>query len=253
MEAIVAALHAQLDELDGLVRDLDDAGWAAPSACPGWSVRDVLLHLAQTNDVAIASAEGRWAGVARMWGDPDARLAGRTVDDLAGAAVEGSPLSGQRVYEWWRRTADKMVSAFAACDPAERVQWVVGDMAARTLCTTRLSETWIHSTDIAAALHLELAPTDRLWHVARLVHRTIPYAFERDGRVAPGPVRFELIPPEDPSVTWRFGDDDAPTVISGPAHDLCRVAGQRAAPADTALRASGPGAEGVLTLMRTFA
>ena len=43
------------------------------------------------------------------------------------------------------------------------------------------------------------------------------------------------------------------TGVRGPALDLCRVAGQRADAADTALAATGPDAEAVLDLVRTFA
>jgi uncharacterized protein (TIGR03084 family) len=254
MEPVVEALREQIDELDGLVSGLSDESWARPSPCPGWSVSDVLVHLAQTNEIATASAEGRWDEVTELWADDEARLAGSTIDDLAGAAVAADRRrSGAEVREWWKRTADDMVGAFAVKDPRARVQWVVGDMAARSLCTTRLSETWVHSTDVAQGLGVELAPTDRLWHIARLVHRTLPYAFQRDGRRPPGAVRFELATPDDPTDTWVFGPEDAPTVVTGTAHDLCRVAGQRAGASGTALRATGPDADGVLALMRTFA
>jgi hypothetical protein len=50
-----------------------------------------------------------------------------------------------------------------------------------------------------------------------------------------------------------FGDDDAPTVVTGSALDLCRAAGQRAVATDTSLVASGPSAGPVLELVRTFA
>lgn len=248
------ALKAQVDELDELVAAVDDAGWARPSACPGWSVSDVLVHLAQTNEIATASVEGRWDEATGLWADDDARVDGTSVDDLADAGVAASRgRAGAEVRAWWRSTADVMLAAFAACDPAARVPWVVGEMAARTLCTTRLSETWIHTTDVAHGLGVPLAPTDRLWHVARLVHRTLPYAFGREGLAPPGPVRFELTAPRDASAAWVFGDDGAPTVITGPAHDLCRVAGQRGTAAETALTGSGPDADAVLRLMRTFA
>ena len=249
MDDVVAALRDQLRELDVMVSGLGDTDWALPSACPGWSVADVLVHLAQTNEVAVASVEGRWDEVVAMWAGQDADA---TVDELAGEAVAtSSRRSGPEVHEWWKRTADDMAAAFAAVEARKRVPWVVGDMAARTLCTTRLSETWIHTTDIAHGLGVSVAPTDRLWHVARLVHRTVPYAFERAGRPAPDRVRFVLTAPD--GSTWTFGDDDAPTVVDGPAVDLCLVAGQRAVAADTALVATGPDAEGVLALMRTFA
>ena len=77
-------------------------------------------------------------------------------------------------------------------EPGDRLQWVAGDVAARTLATTRLAETWIHAGDVAAGLGVELEPTDRLWHIARLAWRTIPYAFQRAGAEPPGPVAFRL-------------------------------------------------------------
>ena len=86
-----------------------------------------------------------------------------TVDELSGAAVRtSSRSSGPEVYESCKQRANDMVAALEATDPKARVRWVVGEMAARTLCPTRLSETWIHTTDIAHGLDLVVAPTGRL-------------------------------------------------------------------------------------------
>lgn len=242
------ALRDQVDELSDVVSGLTDTELATPSACPGWTVSDVLVHLAQTNELAVASVEGRFRDVARGWDSGGAA----DVDEWAGAAVElSSRRSGPAVRSWWQESADEMVAAFSAIDPRARVEWVVGDMAARTLCTTRLSETWIHTLDIADGLGVEVPPTARLWHVARLVHRTIPYAFGRAGRSAPSAVRFELVAPD--GAVWTFGPDEAATVISGPAVDLCLVAGQRADRAARSLTATGPDGDAVLDLVRTFA
>lgn len=249
MDAVLTALRAQLAELDALLAPLDEAGWALPSACEGWAVADVVLHLAQTNELAAASARGDLPTVAEGWD----RAQGATVDDAAGAAVAGERGgSGAEVLTRWRRSAEDMTTALAGRAPGDRVTWVAGDLAARTLATTRLAETWIHTGDVAVGLDVELPGTERLWHIARLAHRTLPYALTRAGEPAPGPVRFVLTAP-DGADDWTFGDDDAPTVVTGPALDLCRVAGQRAAAADTALVGTGPDAERVLALVRTFA
>jgi uncharacterized protein (TIGR03084 family) len=125
-------------------------------------------------------------------------------------------------------------------------------MAARTLASTRLAETWIHSGDVADGLGVALEPDDRLWHIARLAWRTVPYAFARAGRPPPGPVAFELIAPS--GAPWSFAEDGAPdTLVRGPALDLCRLAGQRADAAHTSLVAEGPDAAAVLELVRTYA
>ena len=125
-------------------------------------------------------------------------------------------------------------------------------MAARTLATTRLAETWIHTGDVASGFGISLVPSERLVHVARLAWRTLPYAFARDGRDPPGPVAFELVGPSGDR--WDFGTDaDAPTTIRGPGVDLCLVASRRVTPEETALTGTGPDAEAVLELVRTWA
>jgi uncharacterized protein (TIGR03084 family) len=129
---------------------------------------------------------------------------------------------------------------------------VAGDLSARTLATTRIAETWIHAGDVASGLGVDLTPTERLWHVARLAWRTVPYAFTREGRELGGHVGFDLVGPSGEA--WQFGLDEAPaTTISGPAHDLCRVAARRMPASDTTLSGSGPDADAVLELVRTFA
>src|SRR4051812_33699000 len=59
VEEIVTALSEQHAELAGILEGLDEADWQrlTPS-CEGWTVLDVVLHLAQTDEVAIESAQG---------------------------------------------------------------------------------------------------------------------------------------------------------------------------------------------------
>jgi uncharacterized protein (TIGR03084 family) len=251
VEKIVAALAAQQDELSALVAPLDDAGWATPSRCEGWTVSDVLLHLAQTNEMAIGSAQGHYEEVtaALAEGLPPAT----SVDEGAGLMVareRGRPPVDVRAR--WQESANTLRHELSRIEPGRRVQWVAGELSARTLATTRLAETWIHTGDIAVPLDYEMVPDDRLWHIVRLAWRTLPYAFAQAGYEPAGPVAFTLEAPN--SDTWHFTPDDPPaTTIEGTALDLCNVAGQRADAADTGLRGEGPDAAAVLALMRTFA
>lgn len=243
MREIVEALTQQQEELAALLvgADLD-----LQSACAGWSIGDVVLHLAHTNELAIASAEGRLPAV------PAVPPAG-AIDDGADAAVarERGKQSGSELVDRWWAGALALNRALLACEPSARLQWVAGTLAARTLATTRLAETWIHTGDVAHGLGVRLAPQPRLRHVARLAHRTLPYAFEREGRTMSGPVAFRLTGPD--GAAWDFGDDDAPTVIRGDGVELCHVASRRVSPDDTALVATGPDAEAVLAVVRTWA
>jgi uncharacterized protein (TIGR03084 family) len=244
------ALEAQDGELDAIVAPLDASGLLAPSPrCPGWTVADVLLHLAQTNEMAVASAEDRLPAHV----DAVAASLPRTgsIDDWAGALVDlerGDPIAAR---DRWRASAVAQRDALRACGPDARLGWVAGELAARTLATTRLTETWIHTVDAALAVGPAPEPTDRLWHTCRLAWRTVPYALAQGGAAPAGEVAFVLEAPD--GATWAFGPDDAPTTIRGSAVELCTVAGQRARAADTGLVGEGPDADAVLRLVRTFA
>jgi len=252
MDVIVGALRGQQEELAGYVAELDEDGMSRESRCPGWSVADVLLHLAQTNEMAVASVEGRLTDLAERAGEMASGIPpGGNVDDWAGAAVDAERGEPAVSRDRWMASAAAQAAAFATCDPQARVRWVAGDMAARSLATTRLSETWIHTVDVAVALGPPPAPTDRLWHVARLVWRTVPYAFAQGGHEPTGAVAFALEAPD--GSTWSFGDEADPTVVRGTALALCTVAGQRGIAAEVGLTAEGPDAEAALRLVRTFA
>ncbi|MGH9111758.1 MAG: maleylpyruvate isomerase family mycothiol-dependent enzyme [Acidimicrobiales bacterium] len=251
MDEVVTALAEQQAELSALLAPISDSDWQRPSRCEGWTVADVVLHLAQSDEMAIASANGRF-------GDAVERLAGslgpgRDVDDgaaLAVASERGQP--GSAVRQRWQSGADELRRALSAGDPHRRVTWVAGELSVRTLATTRLAETWIHTGDVADGLGAVTGPADRLRHIARLAWRTLPYAFARAGRELSGPVAFGLRGPSGDR--WDFTPEGEPvTTIRGDALELCLVAARRVEPGDTRLRGEGLDAEMVLELVRTYA
>jgi uncharacterized protein (TIGR03084 family) len=251
METIVAALGAQQAELSGLLVELDEGDWQRPTPCECWTVADVVLHLAQTNELAIGSATGRFAEAVDALTEGTGPAA--SVDDGADLMVareRGMP--GPVVAARWQQSVETLGRVLSDCDPHQRVVWVAGELSARTLATTRLAETWIHTGDVATALGVALAPSARLWHIARLAWRTLPYAFDRAGRHLAGPVAFELRAPAGDR--WDFVPDSEPlTYIRGEAAELCLVAARRVDPASTALRGQGPDSAAVLELVRTYA
>jgi uncharacterized protein (TIGR03084 family) len=246
---IVAALAEQHAELYALVDDLTESELSGRSACAGWSISDVLLHLMQTDGLAYASAEGRFHEEVRRFTD----VGGRDLDDNVDALVraERGMLGRAVVDEWWHG-ARFLRDKFADVEPNARVTWVAGTMAARSLATTRLAECWIHTGDIAEPLGRPIVASPRLWHVARLAWRTLPHAFGREGRTLAGPVAFRLAGPGDRS--WTFEPaEPAVTVVEGDGLDLVLVAARRKSAADSTLTASGPDADAVLELVRTWA
>ena len=118
MEEVVAALAEQQQELDALVIGLDEDGWARPSACEGWSVSDVVLHLAQTNEMAIGSARDDYEATLNGLVEGVQPHAGN-VDDGAGllvAAERGDPPSA--VHDRWARSCER--PAAPPCSPGRR-------------------------------------------------------------------------------------------------------------------------------------
>jgi uncharacterized protein (TIGR03084 family) len=251
MQPILDALAEQHAELDALIGPLDDAGWQQPTRCEGWTVADVVLHLAQTDEMALGSAQGRFAEQLEILtrglepqGDVDSGA------DAMVARERGLPFDA--VLGRWRSGARALRDALAGCDPHQRVDWVVGQLSVQTLATTRLAECWIHTGDVADALAVSQPPTDRLEHVARLAWRTLPYAFARAGRELAGPVAFDLRAPS--GARWHLVPDQEPaTVVEGSGFELCLVAARRVDPMDTSLGGTGPDVAAVLELVRTYA
>jgi uncharacterized protein (TIGR03084 family) len=261
MDDVLAALGEQHAELATVLAGRSEAEWRKPTPCAGWDVTDVVLHLVQTDRLAVASLDDTFGAVVESFAEAlaanpptDAATDGAFSIDAAAAwqvaQERGAP--GASVGAQWEAQAAALRARCAAADPHARVEWVAGRLSVRTLATTRLAECWIHTTDVATALGVTLAPGVRLQLVARLAWRTLPYAFARAGLAPPGPVGFALVGPD--GEPWELGlDADPPTVVHGPAYDLCRVAARRVDPAATALRATGPDADAVLALVRTYA
>ena len=251
MDDPIAALVDQQDALTRILTTLDADGWHRPTRCEGWDVADVVLHLAQTNEMAIGSARGNYDEVLTRLTEGLEQTA--SVDEGAASMVQKDRgASDVSVMAIWTSTARELVAALAAQDPSKRVQWVAGRLSVRTLATTRLAETWIHAGDVAEALGTDLPSARGLALIARLAWRTLPYAFSSAGRPLPGPVAFELTGTDGSE--YRFvPEGSVATVIRGPVLDLCLVAARRVTASATDLRGEGPDSDGVLELVRTYA
>src|SRR6201981_2640476 len=226
-------LGAEEERLEKILSGLDEAQWASASAADGWTIADVVLHLAQSEEAAAATAtHGTLRGALGT-------VPGDTTDERADAAVRA------------KRARQASLAAMRAADPDQPVQWMVGTIKPATLATTRLGEHWAHGLDIAGPLGADFPDTDRLRHIAWLAHRTLPYALSLAGEQA-APVRCELTAPDGEQV-WRVGPPDAESAITGAAGEFCRVAAQRLDPARSGLQASGPHGATALRLVRTYA
>ncbi|MFZ0665626.1 MAG: maleylpyruvate isomerase family mycothiol-dependent enzyme [Acidimicrobiales bacterium] len=252
MDPLVNDLAAEHAQVRTMLAGLPDAQWNAATRCEGWDVADVVLHLAQSDELAIASASADFLGAVSSWSealDGGSRSVDEGVDRLV-SNQRGMPIP--ELLARWSDNADRLVQTLNAMNLSERVEWVSGPMSARSLCATRISETWIHGGDIAGAVGITLAPTDRIKSIARLAWRTLPYAFTKAGKTITGPVALHLTSPS--GEVWAFeSDEPAVTTITGTAADLCDVASQRTTAEHTSLVGTGPDAQDVLRFIRTYA
>jgi len=236
-------LEAEQDRLEAILGDLDDVAWAAPSAAAGWSVADVVLHLAQTEEGVVAGADGsqlrdRWVGAAG------------TLDELMDQWVQAERAGPAVVFERWRTARRAALSALRQADPQHPFPWAAAPLKPRALATTRLAEHWAHGLDVTGPLGVPFPDTDRLRHVAWLAHRSLPYAFALAGEPPRG-VFCELAAPD--GTTWRYGPPDAESTVTGPAGAFCRVGARRLAPAESGLVAAGPHGPAALRVLRNYA
>ena len=146
MEDVLNDLVAEYDRLERILSSLDDEQWLAPSGAPGWTVRDVVVHLAQTEEaVAVSLAEP-----VAEWTSRD-----RPLDDAVDARVRADTTPAGEVLERWRSARRASVTALAIADPDVIVRWAAAPLKPKTLATTRLAEHWAHGLDICEPLGLE--------------------------------------------------------------------------------------------------
>jgi uncharacterized protein (TIGR03084 family) len=240
---IVDDLAAEQDRLETLLGALTVEQWASPSAAEGWSIADVVLHLAQTEELVSATLSG---ASPELWDRGDAAL-----DDAVEQAVQSQRAPAEQIFQRWRTARRQALDALRAADPDCRVAWAAAPLRPAVLATTRLAEHWAHGLDITAPLQLPFPDSDRLRHIAWLGHRTLPYAFAVEG-LEPHDVFCELTAP-DGTTTWCYGSEDADSTIRGAAGEFCRVGARRLTPEQTTLVAEGPHAADALRVLRNYA
>ncbi|GGN45855.1 TIGR03084 family protein [Actinoplanes campanulatus] len=240
---VIDDLAAEQDQLESVLARLTPADWLSPSAAAGWTVADVVLHLAQTEEAVPVALSG--APDAIGWRD-----LGDNVDDAMNALVRAEPAAPAEVFARWRAARRASVAALRTADPKQPVQWVASSLKPPTLATTRLAEHWAHALDITGPLGIGYPDSMRLRHIAWLGFHTLPYAYRLAGQPAPD-LFCELTAPD--GATWRFGDPVAESAITGPAGAFCRVGALRLAPADSGLTTRGPHAEAALHALRNYA
>jgi uncharacterized protein (TIGR03084 family) len=236
-------LRAEQDRLEAILSGLGDDAWQAPSGVAGWTVSDVVLHLAQSDEVVVRTAAD--PGDGSRWD-----IAPGSLDAEMDRLVREQRAAPAAVFQRWQAARKAAFTALTRADPDTPLRWAATPLRPATLATTRLAEHWAHGLDITGPLGIAFPDTARLRHIAWLAHRTLPYAFTLAG-LTPQEVYCELTAPDGD--TWRFGPPDAPSVVTGPAGAFCRVGARRLAAARSGLSTRGPHAAAALDVLRNYA
>ena len=246
-EPIVADLRAESDELDALVAPLPAERWTDPTPAPGWTIAHQIGHLLWTDRVALTSvtdeagfAEALKAAAADPTGFVDA------------GAEELAALPPAELLSDWRVTRGRLHDELLMVPAGRKLPWFGPPMSAASMATARLMETWAHGLDVADALGIKRAATDRLRSIAHLGVRTRDYAFFVNNLPAPAePFLVELRGPSGD--TWSWGSPDAAQRVTGSAEDFCFLVTQRRPLNALDITAHGPDAQRWLEIAQAFA
>ncbi|OJZ69067.1 TIGR03084 family protein [Mycobacterium paraffinicum] len=246
-ESIVADLRAESDDLDALVAPLPADRWADPTPAPGWSIAHQIGHLLWTDRVALTSVTDE-AGFVEALKAAAADPAG-FVD---AGAEELAALAPAEILADWRATRGRLHAELLMVPAGRKLPWFGPPMSAASMATARLMETWAHGLDVADALGIKRAATDRLRSIAHLGVRTRDYAFSVNNLPAPAePFLVELRGPGGD--TWAWGSPDATQRVTGSAEDFCYLVTQRRPLSALDITADGPDAQRWLEIAQAFA
>lgn len=246
-------LVADLDSLTGeLVEDLAGLGEArgdVASLCPGWVVRDIVVHLAVGDDLARRALLGEdcfpapTAHEGTLGRESMERVAAYGPVDLAGA---------REAFVAARGELRAVAGALNRDQRAALVPWAARPISRAALVQSRLMETWVHGRDLRHPLGLPSTYDDRTWWVGDLGVRHISYAMTKSG-LAPTPIADVVL--EGPGGgSWRR--EGSSVTIVGPAWAWLLAVTRRAAGRPEALAAlswSAPEGKPVVEGARAFA
>src|SRR2546429_6151314 len=117
-DAADTAVHALLDDLEAeqhalldLVRAIGPDDWLRPTPARGWDVRDTIAHLADTDEMAIATATGQPGSLNERAG------AGASGEDVTYHGVlRGRRRSGREVRTWFETSTAALHDMFLTLD-----------------------------------------------------------------------------------------------------------------------------------------
>ncbi len=146
------AVTRQRRRMEQVLVGLSPEAWACPSRCDGWSVRDVVAHLATVNQFFEASVRAGRAGT------PTKMLASFDPAADPDLLVESlGPISTNEVFEMFVASNDGFLGAVAEMSGDEwslLAESPAGHVGIDRVVDHALWDSWVHERDIAVPLGL---------------------------------------------------------------------------------------------------
>ena len=247
LAAVLADLAAEGDRLEALVAPLDVQGWRTPTPAAGWDVAHQVVHLAWTDEAAVAAATDKEAWDALVL----AALANPEgfADDEAARGAAAAPAD---ILARWRTSRERLAAVLREVPDGTKLPWYGPPMSPTSMATARFMETWAHARDVADALGATPPADDSVRHVVHIGVRTRDFSFGSRGMDAPDEeFRVSLTLPGGDVVA--YGPPDAAQTVTGSAYDFALLVTQRVHRDDTDLEAVGEDANAWLDVAQAFA
>ena len=155
-------MDVEAGRLDRYFSHLGDADWSKPSRCAGWSVRDVLAHLAASEDYNHASLEGSVGALLAAWGEKGAtdldsanEIGIRELDDRS---------TDELVAEW--RVANAETRAKLRERDGDDIDTSIGAYSARWQAFHLAFELAVHADDVGVPVTADEAAGRTAWEAA---------------------------------------------------------------------------------------
>ncbi|MDL4775632.1 maleylpyruvate isomerase family mycothiol-dependent enzyme [Actinomadura xylanilytica] len=191
MSANVAAFEQTIRSTLALAETFDEADWARPTDCPGWSVQDVVAHLASV-EIGMLGEDAAPGHV--LAGDPaHVRNALGRIVEIGVDARRGR--TGPEVLAELREVLERRLAVLPGIDPEEPALAPTGNTVPYAeLMVFRTFDCWVHEQDVRRAVgrpgNLGAPGAER---ARRIMTRGLPMVVGKRAGAEPGQtVAFEV-------------------------------------------------------------
>jgi uncharacterized protein (TIGR03083 family) len=210
----VDAFEQSVRSLLALLEPVDEADWARPTELPGWSVHDVVSHLAALErellgDPLPPAVDGYGSHVRSEFGQHmENGVAARRTHSAAALTAELREAVDARLPEMRAMRADATPVRVVAGEPWD----------AEKLLRNRAFDAWMHEQDVRRALTRPGNLDGRGADVAmEILLGALPFLVAKRARATPGQsVRLEVTGVVAFTATVRVGDDGRAALATAP-------------------------------------